>query len=63
MMQVDVENAFNNIFQTIIFKELCKVEEPLASIVPFTKLFYGAHSFFTTNMGDMCRRSSLLNHF
>jgi hypothetical protein len=45
MMQVDVENAFNNISQPIIFKELCDVKGPLANIVPFTKLFYGVHYY------------------
>ncbi len=45
MMQVDVENAFNNVFWTIIFRELCDVEGSLASIVPFTKLFYDVHFF------------------
>ncbi len=45
-MQVDVEKKFNSIFQVVIFKELCDVRGPLASIVPFTKLFYGIHSFF-----------------
>ncbi len=45
-MQVDVENAFNNIPQTIIFKELCDVERPLMNIIPFARLFYGAHSSF-----------------
>jgi hypothetical protein len=43
MMQI---NAFNNIFQIVILKELCDVKGPLANIVPFTKLFYGAHSYF-----------------
>jgi len=46
MMQVDIKNAFNDIFQVVIFRELCYVEEFLASIVPFTKLFYGAHFSF-----------------
>ncbi len=42
MMQVNVENIFNNIFQNVIFIELCDVEGFLVNIVPFTKLFYGA---------------------
>jgi hypothetical protein len=42
-MQVDVKNAFNNVFQTIIFKELSDVEGPLVNIFPFT-MFYGDHS-------------------
>ncbi len=43
-MQVDVENVFNNVFRVFIFKELCEVKDPLVSIVPFTRLFYGVHS-------------------
>jgi hypothetical protein len=43
VMQVDFENAFDNISRIIIFKELCDAKGPLASIVPFTRLFYGAH--------------------
>jgi len=45
-MQVDVENAFNNVFRITIFKELCDVKRPLVNIIPFTKLFYGVHSSF-----------------
>jgi hypothetical protein len=63
VMQVDVENTFNNIFQIIILKKLCDVGGPLVSIVPFTKLFYGAHSYLITNLGNMWKRSQLLNHF
>jgi hypothetical protein len=43
-MQVNVENAFNNVFGIVIFKELCDVGGPLASIIPFTMFFYGVHS-------------------
>jgi hypothetical protein len=45
MMQVNVENIFNNVFRTTIFRELCDVEGPLVNIILFTKLFYGAYSF------------------
>jgi hypothetical protein len=45
-MQVNVENVFNNIFWTIIFKELQDVRGLLVNIIPFTKLFYGAYFFF-----------------
>jgi hypothetical protein len=45
-MQVDIENTFKNIFQATIFKELCGAKWLLANIIPFTKLFHGAHSFF-----------------
>jgi hypothetical protein len=61
-MQVNVENVFNSIFQTIIFRKFIEIKGPLANTVPFTKLFYGVHSFFITNMGDMWKRSPLLNH-
>jgi len=54
MMQVDIENVFNNVFQVVIFKKLQDVRGPLATIVSFTMLFYGAHSFFIIiNMGSM----------
>jgi hypothetical protein len=43
-MQIDVENAFSNISQIVIFRELCDVEGLLSNIVLFTKLFYGVHS-------------------
>jgi hypothetical protein len=43
-MQVDVENTFNNISQVVICRKLCDVDGPLADIVPFSILFYGAHS-------------------
>jgi hypothetical protein len=62
MMKVNVDNAFNNIFQIVIFKELYDARGLLVSIVPFTKLFYGAHFFETTSMGDMWRGSPLLIH-
>ncbi len=44
-MQINVENIFNNVFQIVIFKELCDDGGPFASIVPFTKLFYDTHFF------------------
>ncbi len=46
MMQVNIKNGFNSIFQATIFRELCDVEGPLVNIVPFTKLFYGVHFSF-----------------
>jgi tRNA U38,U39,U40 pseudouridine synthase TruA len=51
-MQVDVENTFNNISRTIIFRELCDVGGHLANIVPFTRLFYGVHSFLYFQHGQ-----------
>jgi hypothetical protein len=52
MMQVDVENIFNNIFQAVIFRKLCDVEGLLANIIPFTKLFNGVHSSFYYQHGQ-----------
>jgi hypothetical protein len=63
MMQVNVENAFNNVFQAIILKELCDVEELLASIVPFTGCFMVFIILLIIDMGNMWKRSPLLNHF
>jgi hypothetical protein len=45
IMQVDIENTFNNLSRASIFRKLCDVGGLLANIVPFTKLFYGAHFF------------------
>ncbi len=42
-MQVNIENAFNNVFRSTIFRELRDAKGPLASIVLFTMLFYGVH--------------------
>ncbi len=42
-MQVNVKNVFNNVSRTIILKKLCDAEGPLANIILFTRLFYGAH--------------------
>jgi len=44
VIQVEVNNVFNNVFQIVILKELCDVKGPLANIVPFTMLFSGIHS-------------------
>jgi hypothetical protein len=51
MMQVDVENTFNNVFRTVVFKNVCDVEWPLINIVPFIRLFYGVHSSFYFHHG------------
>jgi len=63
MMQVDVENDFNNFFWIIIFKELCDVEGPLANIVPFTKLFYGAHFSFYFQHGQHVEGVTVIESF
>jgi hypothetical protein len=43
MMQVDVENVFNNMFWIVILKKLWDVGKPLVSIIIFTKLFHCVH--------------------
>jgi hypothetical protein len=45
-MHVDVKNVFNKKIQGVIFRKLCDVKESLATIVLFTKLFYGVQSSF-----------------
>jgi hypothetical protein len=51
-MQVDVENAFNNIFRAIILKELRDARVPLVSIIPLTRLFYGVHYSLYYQLGQ-----------
>jgi hypothetical protein len=63
MMQVNVKNAFNNVFQAIILKKLCDVEELLASIVPFTRLFYGVHSSFYYQHGRHVEGVTIIESF
>jgi uncharacterized membrane protein YwaF len=63
MMQVDVENAFNNIFQAIIFRALCDVKELLASIVSLTKLFYGVHFSFYYQHGRHVEGVTIIEPF
>jgi hypothetical protein len=60
-MHVEVKNAFNSIFQTIIFRELCDARGPLVSIVPFTKLFMVFIFLFSISMGDMWKGSPFLS--
>ncbi len=62
VMHINVKNAFNNIFQIIIFRKLCDAKGPLVNISPFTKLFYGVHSSFYFQH-DMWKGSPLLIHF
>jgi hypothetical protein len=62
MIHVDVKNIFNRVFQIDIFRKLCNVKGPLASIVPIGMLFYVFILFFTTGMVDMWKGSPLLNH-
>jgi hypothetical protein len=46
MMQVDVKNIFNNVYRTVIYRELRDVGGPLVNIIPFTKLFDDVHFSF-----------------
>ncbi len=43
-MYVNIENAFNNVSQVVIFKELQDAKGYLAIIVFSSKLFYDVHS-------------------
>jgi hypothetical protein len=62
-MQVDIENTFNSVFQIVIFKELCDVNGPLVNIVPFTRLFYGAHSSLYYQHGRHVEGVTILESF
>jgi hypothetical protein len=61
-MQVDVENVFNNIFQTNIFKELWNVNGILMNIIFFTK-FYCAHSSFYYQHGQHEKGVTIIESF
>jgi hypothetical protein len=63
VMQVDIKNAFNNIFQVAIFIKLQNAKGLLANIILFTQLFFGVHSSLYYQMGNTKRGSPLLNHF
>jgi len=62
VVEVDIEKTFNNVFQVVIFIELCDAEGPLTSVVPFTRLFYGAHFFLYFQHGQHAEGSPLLSH-
>jgi hypothetical protein len=62
-VQVNVENVFNGIYRAVIFKKLCDAKGPLASIVPSTKLFYGAHSFFYYQHGRHVKGVTIIESF
>jgi len=59
-MQVKVENIFNNIFRVVILKKFCDVGEPLASIIPFIKLFYGVHFFLFYQHGQHVKKVNII---
>jgi len=63
MMQVNIENAFNNVFQATIFRELCDVGGAFGEHCPLSQVVLPCSFFFFTNMGDMWKGSPLLNHF
>jgi hypothetical protein len=52
MMQVNVKKKFNIISQAFFFLKLQDVKRPFASIIPFTKLFFGVHSSFYYQHGQ-----------
>ncbi len=60
VMQVDIENVFNNIFRTTIFFKLWDVEGLLARIIPFTKLFYGVQFSFYYQHGQREERITVM---
>jgi hypothetical protein len=62
-MQVDIKNIFNSVSQIVIFKELCDVNGPLVNIVLFTRLFYGAHSYFYYQHGQHVEGVTILESF
>jgi hypothetical protein len=62
MMKVDVENAFKNLSQVAIFRELCDVGGFWRTFFPLPSCFVVLILKKTTNMGNMWRRSPLLNH-
>jgi hypothetical protein len=53
-------NVFNSVFQVAIFKELCDVKGLLTSIVPFTRLFYGVHSFLYYQHGQHVEKVTII---
>ncbi len=52
VMQINVENIFNNVFQVVIFRKLQDAKGHLVNIVPFTMLFYGVHYFLYYQHGQ-----------
>jgi hypothetical protein len=63
MMQVGIENAFNNVSLATIFRELCDVGGPLMNMSLLPCCFMVLILLSITSMGDMWRGSPLLNHF
>ncbi len=63
VMQVKVENVFNNIFRVVILKKFCDVGEPLASIIPFIKLFYDVHFFLYYQHGQHVKKVTIIELF
>jgi hypothetical protein len=58
-----VTNAFNNVFWVVIFRKLCDVGGPLVNTVPFTMLFYGAHSFLYYQHGWHVEGVTIIDSF
>jgi hypothetical protein len=49
-MQVDVENIFNSVSQTVIFRELCDAKESWQTLSFLPSCFMMHILFFTTNI-------------
>ncbi len=62
MIHVNVKNALI-MFMELFFKELCDVEGPLVSIVPFTKLFYDVHFSLYYQHGWHVERVTIIELF
>jgi len=63
MMQINVENVFNNIFQVIIFRKLQELWDLWWTLSPSSCYFIVFIILFSTNMGNMRKGSLLLNFF
>jgi hypothetical protein len=54
-MQFYVKNALNNVFETLIFKELRNARRPLVNVIPLPSCFMVFIFIFITNMGYMSK--------
>jgi hypothetical protein len=64
MLQIDIKNAFNNIFWVIIYRKLRDVKGPLGwTLSHLLDYFMVLIPLFTTSMGNMTKGSLLLNFF
>ncbi len=63
VMQVDIKNVINNISKNVIFRKLQNDGGHLVSIIRFTKLFYGAHSFLYYQHGQCEEGVTIIESF